>query len=305
MLHLSLDIPYALEVAEHSKTRQHTVVVGPEELLGNLLVPLLAHDVPAMGQMEASLYLLFQRMKKDATVALSGESADEVFGGYPWFFDDAAVNTPTFPWMAMLKGRTVGERAVFSADLVEKIRPEEYIADNYERALSEVPRLSGESAFDARRREVFYFNITRFLPLLLDRKDRMSMACGFEVRVPFCDYQLVEYVWNIPWSMKMVGDIEKGVLREALAPFLPESVARRRKSPYPATQDPIYAAGVRKWAKEILNDRSAPLLPLLNVEALRKGLEGNVEGPAMFALAPLERIIQINAWLKDYRVQLC
>src|SRR5207249_700314 len=115
--------------------------------------------------------------------------------------------------------------------------------------LAEVPRLDGETGQDRRMREVSYLALTRFLPVLLDRKDRMSMAVGLEVRVPYCDHRLVEYLWNVPWPMKCPGGVPKGLLREAVRDLLPPELVQRRKSMYPATPDPIYDATVRRLAR--------------------------------------------------------
>lgn len=306
LMHLSLDTPWALKVAEHAGTDQHTIVLSSDDLLENLMVPTLAHDVPAMGQMETSLYLLFKAMKQDATVALSGESADEVFGGYPWFFNSQALNANTFPWLALFEGARQPIQDLLSKDLATTVSPGAYAARRYTEAIAEVPALAGESPTAAKMREVFYLNQTRFLPILLDRKDRMSMAVGFEVRVPFCDYRIVDYLWNIPWEMKAVDSIEKGLLRRVLSPVLPHDVLYRRKSPYPATQDPKYVAGVRSRALDILNNPNARVKELVDVAALR-ALTQNSAGDAKIQHlhSPLERLVQIEGWLEKYQITFC
>src|SRR6185312_3448273 len=138
----SLDAPWIKRVSEHVGTKHHTVLIDTPELIENMLVPLHAYDVPSMGQMGTSMYLMCQAIKQDATVALSGESADEIFGGYPWFHDDAILNRPTFPWNAMMRGTASFDW--LSSDLKERIQPEAYLAQQYQEALAEVPRLEGE-----------------------------------------------------------------------------------------------------------------------------------------------------------------
>jgi asparagine synthase (glutamine-hydrolysing) len=303
----NLDAPWVQRVSEHVGTQHHTLMIDTPELVKNMLVPLRAHDVPAMGQMETSLYLLFKFMKQDATVAISGESADEVFGGYPWFHDEAMLNVRTFPWIAMEGG--ADRSAWLSAETRAKIRPDEYIERRYQEVMDEVPRLEGEDARATRIREILYVNQTRFLSLLLNRKDRMSMATGFEVRVPFCDYRLVEYVWNIPWEMKNVDSIEKGILRRAFAGVLPDDARMRRKSAYPASQNPTYAQAMRDWTLQIINDPNAPIRPLVNVPVVQDMATGKLPQlaalPSDFAVAFLERIIQLNVWLQEYQIRLC
>ncbi len=302
-LHPSLDAPWVQRVSEHVGTQHHTITVDSPALIENLLVPLHAYDLPALGQMNTSMYLLFKAMKQDATVALSGESADEVFGGYPWFHMPAALNASTFPWTAAVMGRGEAAFAWMSPDFMRNVRITEHLDQQYRTAIAEVPTLAGENAQEARMREMFYLNLTRFLPILLDRKDRMSMATGFEVRVPFCDYRLMEYAWNIPWAMKNTDNIEKGILRRAFASVLPDDVLYRKKSAYPVVQNPAYSAATRDWALRIFNDANAPIHPFLNSPVVRTLVENNDPAQSEWGIVSLfERLIQINEWLKEYHV---
>jgi asparagine synthase (glutamine-hydrolysing) len=304
-LHPSLDAPWVAKASASFDTRHHTVTVDAPELVENLLVPLRAHDLPTAGQMTSSLYLLCKEMKREATVALSGESADEVFGGYPWFHREAALQAPAFPWMPAFLGPKESANVCLSADLLARVRPAEHLARQYRRAIAEVPRLEGEEPAAARIREMFYLNLTGILPFLLERKDRMSMATGFEVRVPFCDHRLVEYVWNVPWEMKTVDGIEKGILRRALAGVLPDDLRRRKKSAYPTAQDPAYEEATRDWAWQILDSSNAAIQPLLDRPAARAMAEGFVAGqPTVRLVSEFERIIQLNEWLERYDVTM-
>ena len=301
----SLDAPWVKRVSEYVGSKHHTITVDTPELVENLLIPMRMHDLPAGGQIETSLYLLCKAMKADATVAISGESADEVFGGYPWFFNETAINAPTFPWFAMMAPMGRGRwPSWLSSDVEQKIRPDQYMARVYQESLAEVSHLEGEDAQAARMREVFYLGLTHFLTMLLDRKDRTSMAVGFEVRVPFCDYRLVEYVWNIPWQMKTVGDIEKGILRQALVGILPDDARTRRKSAYPTSQNPTYFDAIRQWTAQIINNANAPIQPFINAAALRPLVEGKISLPDEAATFLFERIIQVNAWFQEYRVSV-
>lgn len=253
--------------------------------------------------MTSSLYLLFKAIKQDATVALSGESADEVFGGYPWFHNEAILQAPTFPWLAAFHGSMQNANAWLSEDIVQKVRPNEHIETQYRKIMAEVPRLEGETGLDTRRREMFYMNQNVFLPFLLERKDRTSMATGFEARVPFCDYRLVQYAWNIPWRMKMVDGIEKGILRRAFSQALPDDVRNRKKSAYPSAQSPVYEQATREWTLRILNNVQAPIQPLLNSQHIHS-LGENYKQPPLALVSLYERIIQLNEWLDTYDVTL-
>lgn len=301
------DAPWAKRVSEYLGTIHHVVEIDTAELSEALTPATLANDLPGMADVDSSLYLFCRQIKEKATVALSGESADEIFGGYPWFRNKEALEANTFPWIRLMQ-----EKMEFlSPELVERIRPYEYAAELYSKALEEVPRLPGEDPFEARMREIFYLNITRFMQTLLDRKDRMSMAVGLEVRVPFCDHRLVEYVWNIPWSMKNWDNMAKGILRRALRGLLPNEVLGRSKSPFPKTHNPAYLKMVQDWILRILEDRDSPLLPLVNVNAIREMALSSTAvfnrpwfGQLMRGPQFLAYLIQVDTWLRHNRVKI-
>jgi asparagine synthase (glutamine-hydrolysing) len=305
------DAPYVHEVAEHVSARHTDIVLDTAALADPLhrAGVLIASDLPnGLGDMYTSLYLLFREVRGHSTVALSGESADEVFGGYQWFHDERAVNAGTFPWMAAL-----GTRGTDSESIVDLLDPDlsalldlgDYRQAAYRQALSEVEHVPGEDDRERRMREVCYLHLTRFVQILLDRKDRMSMAHGLEVRVPYCDHRLVEYVYNTPWSMKAFDGREKSLLRAAVADLLPRSVLERRKSPYPSTQDPGYERALRQRLAEVLADPLAPLPALLNPKRVRELLDSPLDtngfAPARRAV---ELVLALDLWLRRYPVRL-
>jgi asparagine synthase (glutamine-hydrolysing) len=303
----SLDEPWVKRVSDYTNTKHQTITVTSGELLDNMLVPMHAHDAPGIGQLETSMYLMFKKIKQNATVALSGESADEVFGGYPWFMSKAPLKAKTFPWLAVMKRIVdIANRIPYlSKDITKKEKPYDYIKRRYREALAEVPFLKGETPLESKRREIFYMNLTRFLPVLLDRKDRMSMAVGFEVRVPFCDYRLVDYVWNVPWEMKITDNIEKGILRRAFKDVLPDDARNRRKSAYPASAHPDYIAGLRYRFNSILHDPNSPVNSVVNNKLLRTLARIKLPViPASGMVMMMERLILTDAWLKDYKVAI-
>lgn len=301
------DGPYVGDVVRHIDADHTGIVLDSADLTDPAVraAVLRARDLPTgLGDMDTSLYLLFEAIREHSTVALSGESADEVFGGYRWFHDPAAVNADTFPWLAAAGveqftglGRLLGD------DLLRELDLPAYRAERYRQALAEVPRLPGEGGLQRRMREVGYLHLTRFVQMLLDRKDRMSMAVGLEVRVPFCDHRLVEYVFNIPWSMKSFDGHEKSVLRAATADVLPRSVVERRKSPYPSTQDPAYERTLRAQAARLF-DRGDVVVPLVDSGKVRAVLD-RPEGAGLPGdRASLDGLLEFDAWLQQCGVQL-
>ncbi|ACT03077.1 asparagine synthase (glutamine-hydrolyzing) [Paenibacillus sp. JDR-2] len=301
------DAPWIERMVSHLDTIHHPIQFDTPELVGALRDATLARDLPGMADVDASLLLFCREIKKGATVAISGEAADEIFGGYPWFHREEALSANTFPWSLASSMRA----ELLAPDVAAWIKPIDYINDRYAQAIAEVPHLDGESETVRKMRKMSYLNITRFMPTLLDRKDRMSMAAGLEVRVPFCDHRLVQYVWNIPWEIKTAGDREKGILRRALRGVLPDDVLTRKKSPYPKTHNPNYLSAVKGLMLDILNDPSSPLLPLINVSKIRELAESDsaksnipwfgqlMSGPQLFAY-----LYQVNTWLKEYGVSV-
>lgn len=301
------DAPWIKRMNEFLGTEHHYVEFDTEELVDALQAALYARDLPGMADIDSSLYLFCREIKKGATVAISGEAADEIFGGYPWFHREESLNANTFPWALATKERS----RIISAEIADWIQPERYAADRYQQAIDEVPRLKGEDRHETRMREMSYMNITRFMPTLLDRKDRMSMAVGLEVRVPFCDHRLVEYVFNIPWEIKSAGGREKGILRNALKGVLPDDVLFRKKSPYPKTHNPDYLVAMRKQILSILDDSSSPILPLINTRYIRELAASTddtfnfpwfgqlMTGPQLFAY-----LATVDTWLREYKVSI-
>jgi asparagine synthase (glutamine-hydrolysing) len=305
------DAPFVADVARHVASAHSDIVLSAAELADPAVraAVLGARDLPVgFGDMDTSLYLLFRAIRRHSTVALSGESADEVFGGYRWFHDAEAVAADTFPWVAF-RAQRGGARSTFLPTLIDpgleqKLDIDGYVARRYQEAIAEVPHLDSETGHERRMREVCYLHLTRFLPVLLDRKDRMSMASGLEVRVPFCDHRLVQYVFDTPWSMKTFDGHEKSLLRAASTDLLPRSVLERRKSPYPSTQDPAYSEALRAQLSRLLARSDAPVLQLIDRARARDLAAGRGVGNDEFSRAPMEQALVLDAWLDRYKVRL-
>lgn len=301
------DAPFVYDVAQHVGAEHTDIMLDSPDLMDPLhrTGVLSAAGLPSpMGDMLTSLYLLFRAIRERSTVALSGESADEVFGGYRWFHQPEVLAMPTFPWMAAVAGAGP-PLSLFTPDVTKTLDLPGYTEAAYRQALTEVEHLPGESAQEHRMREVSYLHLTRFVQILLDRKDRMSMAHGLEVRVPFCDHRLVEYVYNTPWSLKTFDGHEKSLLRAAVADVLPASVLARRKSPYPSTQDPAYEKMLRGQTLALLADQNAPLRPMLDEQAVGRLALGEYEGSSFgTARWGMETVLSVNQWLTRYPVSL-
>jgi len=298
----SLDGPFVRLMVDHLAAQHTDIVLKPDDLSSQQEHTIGARDLPGNGDMDASLYLLCREVRRHSTVALSGEGADEVFGGYPWFRDQPPASMRNFPWRS-----TIPDIAdLLSDDVRKRIHLDEYVADRYAEALAEVPHLEGEHDADRRIRELSYLTLSRYLPMMLDRKDRMSMAVGLEVRVPYCDHRLVDYVWNIPWDMRTTGGMEKGILRRAVGDLLPTEVATRRKSGFPAIQDPAYDEALMGRLSDWMADRSSPLDPLIDRQRLTALMKDDSVAQVGWrrSRALAKNLLEVDAWMRRYHVRI-
>jgi asparagine synthase (glutamine-hydrolysing) len=301
------DTPFVHDVARTAGTDHQDIVLDAQALADPEIRArvIRARDLPAgLGDMDSSLYLLFRAVREHSTVALSGESADEVFGGYLQFFDEEARTADAFPWLVTM-GRHLGEDTdVLRPDLTRALDLPGYVADGYRDAVAGLERPEGESDAEYRMRRMSYLHLTRFVRILLDRKDRASMAVGLEVRVPFCDHRLVEYVYNAPWALKSFDGREKTLLREATADVLPRSVYDRVKSPYPSTQDPKYAAALQDQARDLLARPGHPVFDLVDRDRLRTAAGRETPVSTQAGRRGLERALDLALWLDLYRPEI-
>ncbi|NRD78393.1 asparagine synthase (glutamine-hydrolyzing) [Bacillus sp. BRMEA1] len=301
------DGKYIQMVKERFGTNHHNKTISQQQLAQDLIESVHVRDLPGMADVDSSLLWFCKEIKKDFVVSLSGECADEIFGGYPWFRRQQDLEREGFPWM-----RSVNERQnLLRSHWHERLKLKEYTLDQYQQTIAETPRFDGESLEESKRRELFYLNMIWFMTTLLDRKDRMSMGASLEVRVPFADHRLVEYVWNIPWDMKMYRGREKGILRKAFEGILPEDVLYRKKSPYPKTHNPEYTVLIQKWLRDIVKDRSSALHEFFQKEMLEAMVEtGGASfkepwfGQLMTGPQLLAYLVQLHTWFKEYNINI-
>lgn len=301
------DGPWIKLMSETFGTEHHNYVIGQKMLADYLAEAVQARDLPGMADVDSSLLWFCREIKEDFTVGLSGECADEIFGGYPWFHRSEDFSREGFPWM-----RSTAEREnLLKPEWRSRLNIRDFTMDAYRTTVAETPLLTGETQEEQRRRELFYLNIHWFMATLLDRKDRMSMAASLEVRVPFADHRLVEYAWNIPWDMKMTGGREKGILRKAMEGILPDEVLYRKKSPYPKTHHPAYTKQVQSWLGDILADRESALHEFFDSRMLKdiidsKGAAFTVPWYGQLMTGPqlLAHLGQIHVWFNDYGVKV-
>ena len=289
---------------EKYHTNHKTVMLDTPELASYLKEAMIARDMPGMADVDSSLLLFCKNVKPTSTVALTGECADEIFCGYPWFFREDALNSNTFPWSIALQER----QELLNPAISSKVDLKSYIDFRYNESLANVKILPSDSHETAQMRKISYLTLNWFMQTLLDRSDRMAMFNGLELRVPFCDYRLAEYVWNIPWDMKALNGREKGLLRHIMKGLLPDEIVERKKSPYPKTWNPTYLSAVKKLLSEIMKDEDAPINKLLNRKYILQILETDGKafsrpwfGQLMTGPKLMAYLCQFNMWLEIYK----
>ena len=302
----SMDKPYAAKMASYLNSHHTYLECTNQTQADYLLRSVKAHDLPCMADIDSSLLYFCEQVSHTHKVVLTGECADEVFGGYPWFLRESMLDCGTFPWTPTLAPR----KSLLNADFANTLRMEDYVKNAYDRAVSEVDILPMENETETSRRRIGYLSIRFFMQTLLNRMDRTSMNTGLEARVPFADKKLVSYVFNIPWEMKAKGGLDKNILRQSAVELLPDEILFRKNSPYPNTYNPYYENLLSARLKEVLSDGSSPLLPLLDRTAVQKFLDNPKDygqpwygqlmaGPQMPAY-----LLQIHYWLTEYHVTI-
>lgn len=296
------DYDYISLMSDDTGSNHTEIVLDTKDVFDALYDSVSARDLPGYVDIDSSLLLFCKEIKKNYTVALSGECADELFGGYPWYHNKNLLFEENFPWSRNQDIR----RSILKKGLLK--RGEEYVLEKYFDTIRHTDKLYYDSPVDKRMREMFMLNFNYFMQCLLERKDRCSMYNGLEVRVPFCDYRLVEYAYNMPWQLKAYGGREKGIIRKAFEDILPYDICYRKKSPYPKTHNPKYMKLCADKVEEILNKKDTILSTMLSKDGVRQIIEHPDKitspwyGQLMRAPQILAYIIELDYWFEKYNV---
>lgn len=296
------DDEFAVYIADYLNT-DHTVLTAPTETVADYLIKAVDfRDFPGQADIDSSLLYFCEQVKHKHTVALSGECSDEIFGGYPWFYRHEMLYKDFFPWIhkPMLRANLFKDSAVHAADGYD------YISSIYQKSLDDCPVLPSDSESMVTARHATWLSVNYFMTSLLERKDRMSMASSLEVRVPFADHRILEFVFNVPWEIKFENGVEKALLRNAMSDMLPEKILWRKKSPYPKTHSPKYYEIVQNMLKDRLK-KGGFMAENLNEEhykALISGDDGTWFGQLMSRPQLIAWLIQLDYFFEKYNVNL-
>lgn len=302
----SEDRPYVDIMKEYLQSKHYYLYCNHTTLYENLVASVDSRCLPTMADIDSSLLYFCSQVAKNHKVALTGECADEIFGGYPWFFREEMINQGTFPWMSDISFR----KSILNPEFAATLQMEKYIKNSYNKTISELDYLPNENENEKKLRRISYLNIRWFMQTLLDRMDRTSMYNGLEARVPFADYRLINYVFNIPWKYKLCNNTPKGLLRLIAKDYLPETIMNRPKSPYPKTYNPKYNSILTTKLSEIIHDSTSPLRAYLNISVIENLINSKdnttipwygqlMAQPQMYAY-----LIQIDYWMRKYSLSL-
>lgn len=295
------DEEYIKIMANYLGSEHHLITLDTEDIVNALFDAVDARDLPGMSDVDSSLLAFCKEIKKECTVALSGECADEIFGGYPWYRDKEIRMINGFPW-----AQSTDYRMSFLRDDVKLPDAHEYVAERYKNTIINTSKISGLNPTESRMKEMMKLNLEWFMQTLLDRKDRMSMYSALEVRVPFCDYRIAEYLYTVPWEYKDYKSYEKGLLREAVKDILPPEVLWRKKSPYPKTHNPNYLKAVSEILTDIISNPNAPILSFIKKDSLEELIKSQCSEPwygqLMTTPQTIAYFIQINYWMEKYNL---
>ena len=302
----SQDRPWVEKMVQYAGTKHRYLECDNEDLVSYLYKAVDAADLPCMADVEGSMLYFCEQTVKERKVVLTGEGADEIFGGYPWFYKEESFARRAFPWSFDMKTR----QTLLLDEWIERLPMEEYAREAYEKTIADTPVLEGEKGREKRRREIAYLNLKWFMATLLDRMDRTSRYCNLDARVPFADERIVQYLWNVPWDMKYKNHTVKGLLRFAGEGLLPKDILWRKKSPYPKTYNPFYEKMLGEELKGVLARQDAPIKQFLDAEKVKRFLSSPSDygkpwyGQLMAGPQMLAYMLQVNYWLEKYKIKI-
>ena len=299
---VSLDEHYINIMSKEFATKHEYKTISQEDVVKYLKNALYAKDYPGMADVDSSLLWFSKEISKDFNVILSGEGADEIFGGYPWFYRDELNNREFFPWINNIDYR----QNLLNENIKDKINLKQIVENEYNETLNELPEKDRNDKYKV----LFYINMTHFAQCLLDRKDRMTMYSAVEARVPFVDTKLIEYLWDLPFDYKYNNNTEKYLLREAFKGVIPDEILYRKKNPYPKTHNPKFLNLVSDLLRERLKNKNSKMYKIFDIDKINELLDRNDDdilpwyGQLMTKPQLIAYLYQFDLWLEEYNIEI-
>lgn len=286
---------------------QHPVPCSAPSLLSALYDGVIAKDLPGKTWQDGALLYFCRKLKAHHTVAFCGAGADALFGGYSWFHKPGSLSAGTFPWSPALRLRN----RLLKPALREALALDRYVSQRFTESLSLVPVLQDESDEEHHMRTLSFLSIQQVAAATWDSLDRCGMASGVEIRTPYANHHLAQYVFNVPWDFKAPHGIPKGLLHDAASGFLLQNVhPRPGATAPPSVVPPGYDALLQSRLLPILRDSAQPLYKIFSKAAVTDLFAGRLEntppglGQPMPDPALLADLLQLNFWLQHYNIYL-
>lgn len=300
------DNPYINIMKDYIASNHRYLECHSNDLIEGLYDTVDGRGFPNMADIESSLLYFCRKVYPNHKVALTGECADEIFGGYPWFHDTNNSPHHSFPWST----NTFPRKVLLSDDLLSILPIDDYIEHSYKQSVKETPLLKGENALEDNHRIMAYLNMKWFMATLIGRMESTSSQARITSRAPFADIRIVEYLWNVPWEMKYPNKTTKGLLIDSFPDLIPKEILYRKKSPYPKTYNPKYEELLKNKLLLLLEDSNSPISDLIDKKKSHEFFEGSYDsskpwfGQLMASPQLLAYILQINYWLEKYNVRI-
>jgi len=317
------------EVAERYQTDHHEFDLNPEHDLPGAIEEFATYsDEPSADAGALPVWFLSKMCRQDVTVALSGDGADELFGGYNTYLADRYAKTlRRFPRAA----RSAAARAagllpvsdekigldykitrMLEGSLLEPVDAHFYwngtfgeaerrtLLANPNGAASEIP-LPGET--DGYLNRFLWLDQLCYLPDdILNKCDRMSMAHSLEVRPPFLDHRIVEFAATLPEDFKIRGNSLKFILRDLMKDKLPRAVLARPKEGFDIPAHHWLRTTLRPLLVETLSERNVRESGIFRWEAVNSVLQSHLQRRANLGYH-LWGLLILFLWMSRWKIQ--
>lgn len=298
----SRDEDYIHFITNKNGINHKTVLIDSKTIFDYLKSTVILKDSPGMADIDSSLLFLSKEISNNHKVCLSGECADELFAGYPWFKD---LDFKSFPWIRNIDSRI----DIVNDEIKNKIDFKGYLNKRFEEVINETPIDIKDDELKIKELKLNYLNIMYFMQSLIKRNDLITSGASLEVRVPFADKRIVEFAYNLPLEQKRLNNMEKQILRDSFKNDLPIEIFKRHKSPYPKSQSLTWHKIIKEEVIKIL-DNDTPLSKIFNIDKLKEIVINDKEldvpwyGQLMRRDAFLAFIYQIHYWLNEYNIEV-
>jgi asparagine synthase (glutamine-hydrolysing) len=300
---------YSRAAAAHLGIERVELELPQDALVDSLDRTIAALEYPRMGMAYVN-YLIAERVSRDAKVVLSGMGGDELTGGYVGRYQLTPRRPPRRWLFARLRAGSAVAGDVFAAYranlnfLIPQHEHEAALTPEFLRAArgfsprEEIERLLRESRTEDPWDTVQYVDARTYLHGLLVLEDKLSMAHSLETRVPLLDNELVDFDLRIPWRLLNDGSTGKIVFREAVRPWVPETIYSKPKMGFGPPDASWYRTTLKSWVQRVLDDHRVAARGILKPGYVRRKLDEHFSGRANH-VAFIWSMLSLESWFRQ------